>query len=310
NQDQRWGWVISEDMRGWVSLEYLTVDGDVSELPIKTEFGQLISSNTESALQSPTLKPTITPSKVPTRTLTPTTQTVYPTSTASMTPKPTKTPTTIPSPTLTSTTRPTREPTLTATSTPKRVTIPSPTPTPESITLEGSGDSLVNLDKSFDAAVAHIIGNSTGRHFSVESQDSNNAFIALLVNTTDPYDGVVPIDLDDRDNTAWFEITAYGSWSIEVIPLMTYAEESTLIVPGSISGSGDDIVYLSGSIPDLAIISGNQEADRFVIRSYGSSVDLLVNTTDPYKGTVLLDSDTYVLEIKAKGSWTIEITSP
>jgi hypothetical protein len=41
---------------------------------------------------------------------------------------------------------------------------------------------------------------------------------------------------------------------------------------------------------------------------YGSYADLLVNTTDPYEGTVPLASDTGVIEFEAVGPWSIEVT--
>ena len=65
---------------------------------------------------------------------------------------------------------------------------------------------------------------------------------------------------------------------------------------------------LIGSKPDLAKITGNTESQHFAVISYGKTSDLLVNTTDPYDGTVILSSDVILLEINAVGDWLIEIT--
>jgi len=72
NQDQSWGWIVSENVIGWVSLEYLTVDGNINELPIKTGTGQTLSSSSGSTKPTRTPSPTNAPSTVPTRTLSPT----------------------------------------------------------------------------------------------------------------------------------------------------------------------------------------------------------------------------------------------
>lgn len=222
------------------------------------------------------------------------------------TPEPTNTlisPTDAPEPTATYTPEPT------ATPIPPTATLP-PTPIPEIMILEGSGDSIVDVDEH-NASVIHVTGNAEGRHFSVTSYDSNNDMIDVLVNTTDPYDGFVPLDWLDDEDTTRFEINSNGNWVIEIIPLAPIPEiqEHFLTVPGSYEGNGDDVIILQGNTPDLVIITGNEESRYFGVFGWGrSGKDILVNTTDSYNGTVMLDSESFAITVTADGSWTIEVT--
>lgn len=181
-----------------------------------------------------------------------------------------------------------------------------PEPELEPIILSGSGDSIVDIDKPNSPMVVHITGNAADRHFAVKNYDSTGESIDLLVNTTEPYDGIIPLDFMADEWTSRFEVTATGNWTIEVLPL---ASIRILSVPGKIEGNGDEVFALTGGVPDLGIIFGNSGSNHFAVKSYNGGRDLLVNTTDPYEGTVMMDSGTILIEVIAVGSWTIEITA-
>lgn len=223
---------------------------------------------------------------------------------------PTVRPTKTPCPTFTP--QPTAIPTLTPTPRPTRTPQPTaiPTPLPEVKVLTGSGDAV--LDVHFEiGALLHVVGNSAGRHFAVKNYDENNEQISLLVNTTDPYDGFRPIDMLAGEDTERILITATGEWSVSIIPIAPIPEwkEHYLYVPGTYEGRGDNVILLGGGQPDIAIIKGNAEGRYFGV--FGADAlrrRLLVNTTDPYEGSKLLESDTWLLEVKATGPWTIEVT--
>lgn len=198
-------------------------------------------------------------------------------------------------------------PTKTPTWTPRPSATPTPAPTQAPIVLTGSGDQIVDVDLPDGfVGLVHIIGNAGGRFFAVSNLDANNDQIDLLVNTGDPYDGLRPLDFRDDERTVRFQVQAVGEWTIEILPLSSI---KFVEVPGSISGKGDFVFALTGKDPDTAKIVGNAEGRYFAVLGYSGSVDLLVNTGDPYDGTVLLDGDTVIIEIQAVGEWTIEITS-
>jgi outer membrane lipoprotein SlyB len=62
---------------------------------------------------------------------------------------------------------------------------------------------------------------------------------------------------------------------------------------------------LTGDAPSRATITGNAAGRYFGVRGYGSFSELLVNTTDPYEGTVRVDGSTMIIVVQAEGEWTI-----
>lgn len=218
----------------------------------------------------------------------------------------TKTPTITPMPT--DTLAPTN--TIAPTNTPEPTNTPGPTDTPTQtptpIVLSGTGDAIVDVAKGPDPALVHITGNASSGYFGVTNYDASGNTIDLLVNTTDPYDGVRPLDFVSGDYTTRFEVKASGAWTIEVLPLSSIEKVQ---IPGEKSGTGDYVFALDGGTPDLAKITGNAGAAYFGVYSYSKTKELLVNTTDPYDGTVMLSSDTIIIEVVATGDWTINITT-
>lgn len=212
-------------------------------------------------------------------------------------PAPTDTPEPTNTPRPTATPRPTDtpEPTLT------------PTPPPDPIVLTGSGDDIVDVEKWAGPAVARITGNTAGAHFAVMNYDAEGNQIDLLVNTTDPYSGVRPLDLLDDQHTTRFEVKATGDWTIEVLPFLENA--TTVEVPGAVSGTGDAVLVLLAEA-DTATVTGNAAGSHFAVIGYGGLFpDLLVNTTDPYDNEVMVDRGSRVFVITAVGDWTIELTA-
>lgn len=238
--------------------------------------------------------PTSQPRSLATFTATPD---VSPTSTSIVTPDVTDTssPTSTPRPT--NTPRPTSTP---------RPTVTATTPPMESIILTGSGDSIVDLDKPDDPALVHITGNAASRHFAVISYGTDGEQIDLLVNTTDPYDGVRPLDFLNDEHTARFEVTSTGPWTIEVLSLFDIPKAA---VPGIYEGTGDGVFFLDGAA-DTATITGNDAGHHFAVESYGNGYDLLVNTTEPYSGQVIVSRDARIFVVKAAGPWAIKFSAP
>jgi hypothetical protein len=188
---------------------------------------------------------------------------------------------------------------------PSNTPIPSktPTPAPQPIILNGSGDSVVDVPKWNGPAILDI--KYTGSHnFVIWNYASNGEQIDLLVNTIGAYQGKRPIDFQSGENTVRLEIKASGSWEIQVLPLGSI---TAVAIPGTYNGTGDDVIALVGGTPDLLITDASMASSNFIIRSYGNYVDLLINEIAPYNGTVILSSDTVVLEIIATGPWSIEI---
>lgn len=176
----------------------------------------------------------------------------------------------------------------------------------DSIILNGSGDSVIDFDKPDTPMAAHIVGNPSSRYFSVTSYDKEGEYMALLVSTTEPYDGIRPLDFMPGELTSRFEIESVDDWTIEILPVSSLRVFS---VPGKMEGTGDEVIKISGEVPDLAKISGNEAGSYFGIFTYNSFKDLIVNETEPYEGTVMLESEITFIEVVAEGDWSIEITA-
>lgn len=233
---------------------------------------------------------------------TPTDEPEDPTATSepASTPEPTATTTLTPTPEPTNTPAPTATPQPTSTPTPE----PTATPAPQPVVYSGTGTNVIDIQKPGDpdaAVLVYIRGNAGSRYFGVESYDDAGEQVDLLVNTTDPYEGVVLMDIGNDDQTTRLQITAEGEWFIELRPLNTARRVS---VPGTIEGTGDDVFIVDGD-PDVAQISGNADGRYFGVWAYGDRGHLLVNTTDPYDGRVIVARDIVLVEVKAVGGWRI-----
>jgi hypothetical protein len=127
---------------------------------------------------------------------------------------------------------------------------------------EGSGDSVVDVTTPIDdPAIAHIIGNSSSRFFAVTSYGPTNNRLDLLVNTTDPYDGLRPLSIAVGSTVAHFEVKASSAWSIDIAPLETARRVQS---PGHIEGESDDVIVATGN-PTRAHIVGNASARFFAV---------------------------------------------
>lgn len=186
-----------------------------------------------------------------------------------------------------------------ATATPARTPSPSPTPEPP-VVLEGSGDDIVDLAVK-PARLAHITGNAASRFFAVVPYSGSKRG-SSLVNTTDAYDGIVPLDFLKDEKTDSFEVSATGAWRIEILPLSAARSTSD-----KITGTGDEVVRITGTHSTARII-GNAASRYFGVRPYGGSSTIsMVNTTDAYDGRVRIPSGTTYLEVKAEGEWQISL---
>ncbi len=189
---------------------------------------------------------------------------------------------------------------------PEPVPTPAPVeeeiePVPDAIVYTGTGDSVIKIEKPEEGPVMlYIKGNDTERHFAVTGFDADDNRTTLFVNTTNQYEGIT---LDPGGTTDLLEIKGYGSWIVE-----SRSIRSARIVesPGSISGTGDEVLLVEGD-PTLATIEGNPDARHFAVLGYSPNRNLMINTTDVYKGTVRVQRGTFVLEINAVGDWNISL---
>ncbi|HBZ39566.1 MAG TPA: hypothetical protein DF712_19755 [Balneola sp.] len=172
----------------------------------------------------------------------------------------------------------------------------------------GSGDDILVIEKPDEDMPALLVinGNRGSNHFSVTSFDASRDRIDLLVNTTEPYSGIVAVDLPVGTNTKMLEISASGSWAINVYPIGAAHKIST---DNPKSDSGDNILWIEGDA-SIATISGNSNSSHFSVTAYdgsGRRNGLLVNTTDRYNGKVMIPKGTLLLQVTASGNWSVKL---
>lgn len=181
------------------------------------------------------------------------------------------------------------------------------TPTPEPIFLVNYGDSVFDVRKWEGPAIMKI--KYTGdRNFIISNYPANSSVpYDLLVNTIGAYEGTVPLDFRDGQQTGRFEITASGTWEFNILPLSSARIEK---IPEIITGTGDDVVLIGGGIPDLIKADASQATRNFIVQAVANaSFDLVINEIAPYTGTQILDPSSIALVINATGPWSLEITT-
>lgn len=188
-------------------------------------------------------------------------------------------------------------------------------PSHDVIEYSGNGDQVLDINKWQGSALVWIQGNAGSDYFGVTSygpgNDGPHSYYDLLVNTTEPYEGVRLVDywsfLGSEEQTTRLEVKATGSWKIEIRPL---SSARTVSNHSQISGSSDEVLLVNGN-PGKATITGNAGSHYFGVKAYyGQSAmhDLLVNETDPYSGTVMFSKpNPRVLEVTASDPWVIAL---
>ena len=174
---------------------------------------------------------------------------------------------------------------------------PTPTPPPPSAPryFSGTGDDVLVLEPFTGTYVFVITGNPYASHFAVHA---HGEWPNLLVNTLTEYTGTV---FNREQDSATLEITATGDWTVQQRPLteMRYIQAGM-----TIQGTGDEVLQVL-SHGSTATIEGNEAERHFAVVGHGSRHNLMVNTTSPYNGRVMLRGTYDILEISAVGDWTI-----
>lgn len=179
--------------------------------------------------------------------------------------------------------------------------------------IHGTGDSVEAIPSLGDGLfIARIHGNLPGQYFSVTTYDSLGNQLDLLVNAGEAYYGIVPFNFDAYNiqdvSGGLVEIKATGDWSIEVMKLtsLDFAYNSQTVL-----GYNDSVFYVKGSALTATIV-GNKDAKYFSVSAVGIDgnkvdSDLLVNTSDPYQGSVRLprNKDGIIVIVKSSDTWGV-----
>lgn len=168
---------------------------------------------------------------------------------------------------------------------------------------KGRGDSVIKItkpDPEQPIVAVMVTGNASSGYFGVKGVDGDQD---TLVNTTDPYNGTTLMDANGGDTTE-LQVTATGSWSISLSDLKTVPSFSD---GPAYTGKGDAILVYRGAA-GIATITGNRGGQYFGVKYYDSTTsDSLVNTTDPYTGSVPWPAGVAIVVVTATGGWSITV---
>jgi hypothetical protein len=173
------------------------------------------------------------------------------------------------------------------------------TTAPPPAVYEGTGTQVVEIAlPDADQAAIATITHTGGGNFAVWELDANLNQVELLVNQIGNYAGTVAVNLTEGVTTSSLEVTADGTWRIEIKRLLNARQ-----FDAQITGTGDDVVAYSGEAQVVAL--SHQGDANFAVWFYGDQSDLLANEIGPYNATVPLSAGPALLVITANGAWSI-----
>ena len=118
--------------------------------------------------------------------------------------------------------------------------------------------------------------------------------------------GVVVVTLLKNSKPEFSVFATIATGVVMVITMLSALRDVVLSFDSIVEKSGiDDAVLLIPLGSSSAVINGNSWSRHFAVKTYGDGFDLLVNTVDPYSGTVRVDSDATVMTVTAEGGWSI-----
>lgn len=179
---------------------------------------------------------------------------------------------------------------------------PEPEPEPEDqfafepVTLDGSGDSVIDVPEIEDVPLVATFEHTGQSNFAVVSYGPGGQRIDLMVNTIGGYVGTVPYNF--QASPAELEITADGAWTVTISSIIDQP-----VLAASASGAGDEVLLLES---EGRLQASHDGESNFAVRAWGERRDLLINDIGPYEGTVRLPS-ALALEITADGNWTFTV---
>ncbi|MBV1850253.1 hypothetical protein [Catellatospora tritici] len=169
---------------------------------------------------------------------------------------------------------------------------------PQDQVFEGAGPQVVplNLNGAYHTALLSYRG--TGP-FLVQTVNKDGAQLRTLVEAGDSYDGVRPLDLDDKP--AAVSIKADGPWKMTVRQL---AESP--VWNGTANGVGSQVLLVPRVTDDSTkVVFDHRGQGPFTVQAYGAESASLLSQEGDFTGETVLPHGTVVVVIEASGVWTL-----
>ena len=167
------------------------------------------------------------------------------------------------------------------------------------IEISGTGDDIVELNIPEDEPVIAHITHDGGSNFQVAGYTADGERAGGVVNEIGQYEGTRPINLQGPA-VKEFDITADGSWSVVIRPLV---DAQPAEASGVTDGSGDAVLLIADN--DAASVEASHEGEsNFQVTAWGTRRSGMINEIGVYDGRVRMPADAVILEIVADGSWS------
>ena len=179
----------------------------------------------------------------------------------------------------------------------------------DSVTLHftGKGDKSLVIAKWNGASVLHITHDGKNE-FIVHNYDAKGTDIGEMINTIGGYDGMVAADLE-KTQTSRLDIKADGNWVVDIFPVEKQLLHQ-IAVPGHYAGTGDDVIFLTGSVPDVGTFKTEATDGSFIVHTFtGADLYGIVHESNPYSGTAIVPSGTIIMIVQTTGNWSVDISA-
>jgi hypothetical protein len=206
---------------------------------------------------------------------------------------------------------PSSSPTASPSPSPSASAAPSPTPTLappvpdfQPVALIGTGKKTVKLDIPKGSAALATVTFKGVKRFVVTAVAADGRRNELLVDRTGSYTGTVLFDVGvDADALS---VQATGAWNIVIKPV---ANARTWDGASVLKGTGDDVVQPVPSRGGSVTIAYTG-AGAFSVWSYSEAGSTrLVSASGKVSSKVPLPVGTFLIVVRATGSWTIRPSS-
>lgn len=113
-----------------------------------------------------------------------------------------------------------------------------------------------------------------------------------------PYEGIVPLNFDGTNAIRFIVRTSQvNAWTVQILPL---SAAHTLNVPGALTGNRDDVIVLTGGLPEWINILQNTYEGVFSLDAYdaeGDYLDRIVESWGPFYGTLPIPREAAILTV-------------
>ncbi len=168
----------------------------------------------------------------------------------------------------------------------------------------GNGDSIVEVRKVKKSVLVQL-SHQDNSNFIVWAADKNASRIDLVANEIGNYSGTVLLNLSPGEVLNYFEVTADGSWLLEVKGL----KKAPNWKGKSYSGFGDQVIELKKALSSNTLLNlSHTGSSNFIVWTYdnnGKKLELKINKIGAYSGQKFLGSRVKYISIQSDGDWTI-----